>query len=154
MKQTKSAFVAIVGKANVGKSSLLNLLLGEKIAIVSSKPQTTRTKIMGVWTEGALQLVFLDTPGFHRPKTKLSEHMNRAVTSSIGDVDLVIFVVEPKGKPNEEELTLIETFRKKKLPVILVINKIDLIEKEELLLRIRELADDYDYLAVVPVSVL
>ncbi len=154
MEQTKSAFVAIVGKANVGKSSLLNLLLGEKIAIVSSKPQTTRTKIMGVWTEGALQLVFLDTPGFHRPKTKLSEHMNRAVTSSIGDVDLVIFVVEPKGKPNEEELTLIETFRKKKLPVILVINKIDLIEKEELLLRIRELADDYDYLAVVPVSVL
>ena len=150
---TNSAFVAIVGKANVGKSSLLNALLGEKIAIVSSKPQTTRTRITGVLTEGELQLVFLDTPGFHKAKTKLSGHMNNAVTASIGDVDLVLFVVEPKGKLNEEELKLMETFKQRKLPVFLVINKIDLVEPEDILVRIGELQDLYDFQAVVPISV-
>ncbi len=151
--RTKSAFVAIVGKANVGKSSLLNALLGEKIAIVSSKPQTTRTRITGVLTEDDLQLVFLDTPGFHKAKTKLSGHMNKVVTTSIGDVDLVLFLVEPKGALNEEELTLIETFKARKLPVFLIINKIDLIEKDELLNRIAEVSSLYDFKAVIPVSV-
>ncbi len=151
--KTKSAFVAIVGKANVGKSSLLNALLGEKIAIVSSKPQTTRTRITGVLTEDELQLVFLDTPGFHKAKTKLSGHMNKVVTTSIGDVDLVLFLVEPKGALNEEELTLIETFKARKLPVFLIINKIDLIEKDELLNRIAEVSTLYDFNAVIPISV-
>lgn len=150
---TKSAFVAIVGKANVGKSSLLNALMGEKIAIVSSKPQTTRTRITGVLTEDNLQLVFLDTPGFHKAKTKLSGHMNKVVTTSIGDVDLVLFLVEPKGQLNEEELTLIETFKARKLPVFLVINKIDLVEKEEVLARIAELQNLYDFNAIIPISV-
>ncbi len=150
---TKSAFVAIVGKANVGKSSLLNIFMGEKIAIVSSKPQTTRTRITGVLTEDNLQLVFLDTPGFHKAKTKLSGHMNKVVTTSIGDVDLVLFVVEPKGALNEEELKLIETFKQRKLPVFLVINKIDLVEKEDVLKRIDELKDLYDFNAIVPISV-
>ena len=151
--KTKSAFVAIVGKANVGKSSLLNALLGEKIAIVSSKPQTTRTRITGVLTEDELQLVFLDTPGFHKAKTKLSGHMNKVVTTSIGDVDLVLFLVEPKGALNEEELTLIETFKARKLPVFLIINKIDLIEKDELLNRIAEVSTLYNFNAVIPISV-
>lgn len=153
MTDTKSAFAAIVGKANVGKSSLLNLLLGEKIAIVSSKPQTTRTKIMGVLTEGDLQLVFLDTPGFHKPKTKLSSHMNKVVTDSIGDVDMALFLVEPKGKLTEEEMALIESFRAKKLPVLLIINKTDLVEKEDIALRIAEISPLYDFAAVIPVSV-
>lgn len=153
MTATKSAFVAIVGKPNVGKSSLLNALLGEKIAIVSSKPQTTRTRIMGVLTEDELQLCFLDTPGFHKPHTKLSGHMNTVVTQSIGDVDLALFLVEPIGALNEEEQKLIEEFRRRRLPVILIINKIDLVEKEQLLARIAELQGSYDFLAVVPVSV-
>ncbi len=150
---TKSAFVAIVGKPNVGKSSLLNTLLGEKIAIVSSKPQTTRTRITGVLTEDIYQWVFLDTPGFHKPKTKLSGHMNKVVTDSIADVDLVLFVVEPMGKLVPEELSLIEQFKSRRLPVILVINKIDLIDKEQLLARIAEISALYEFEAVVPVSV-
>lgn len=152
-KNQQSAFVAIVGKANVGKSSLLNALLGEKIAIVSSKPQATRTRITGVLTEENLQLVFIDTPGFHKPKTKLSTHMNKIVTTSIGDVDLALFVVEPMGKMTNEEVELIEAFKRRKLPVILVINKIDLVEKEQILTRIAEVGSLCDFLAVIPVSV-
>lgn len=150
---TKSAFIAIVGKPNVGKSSLLNTLLGEKIAIVSSKPQTTRTRITGVLTEDIYQWVFLDTPGFHKSKTKLSGHMNKVVTDSIADVDLVLFVVEPMGKLTPEENSLIEQFKARRLPVILVINKTDLIDKEQLLARIAEISALYDFEAVVPVSV-
>ena len=150
---TKSAFVAIVGKPNVGKSSLLNTLLGEKIAIVSSKPQTTRTRITGVLTEDVYQWVFLDTPGFHKPKTKLSGHMNKVVTTSVADVDLALFVVEPMGKMTEEELSLVEQFQSRRLPAILVVNKIDLITKEQLLSRIAELSALHPFRAVVPVSV-
>ena len=150
---TKSAFVAIVGKPNVGKSSLLNTLLGEKIAIVSSKPQTTRTRITGVLTEDVYQWVFLDTPGFHKPKTKLSGHMNKVVTTSVADVDLALFVVEPMGKMTEEELSLVEQFQSRRLPAILVVNKIDLITKEQLLSRIAELSALYPFRAVVPISV-
>ncbi len=150
---TKSAFVAIVGKANVGKSSLLNVLLGEKIAIVSSKPQTTRTRITGVLTEEEYQWVFLDTPGIHKAKTKLSDHMNKVVTTSVSDVDLALFVVEPMGRLHEEETALIDQFRALSLPVLLVINKIDLIDQEQLLARIAEISSLYDFAAVLPVSV-
>lgn len=150
---TKSAFVAIIGKPNVGKSSLLNTLLGEKIAIVSSKPQTTRTRITGVLTEDLYQWVFLDTPGIHKPKTKLSGHMNKVVTNSVADVDLVLWVVEPMGKMTEEELSLVEQCKARHLPVILVINKTDLIDKSQLLARIAELSPLYEFSAVVPVSV-
>lgn len=150
---TKSAFVAIVGKANVGKSSLLNALLGEKIAIVSSKPQTTRTRITGVLTEEEYQWVFLDTPGIHKARTKLSDHMNKVVTASVSDVDLALFVVEPMGRLNEEETALIDQFRALSLPVLLVINKIDLIDQEQLLARIAEISPLYDFAAVLPVSV-
>ena len=154
LMNTKSAFVAIVGKANVGKSSLLNRLLGEKIAIVSSKPQTTRTRITGVLTEEEYQWVFLDTPGIHKPKTKLSGHMNQVVTASIADVDLALLVVEPMGRLIEEELSLIAQFKARRLPAILVVNKTDLVSKEQLLLRIAEVSALYDFTAVVPLSIL
>ena len=107
---TKTAFIAIVGCPNVGKSSILNRLLGQKIAIVSDKPQTTRTKIMGVLTEGDTQLVFTDTPGFHRPRTKLGEKMVQAVSDSVSGVDACLFVVEPEGELRPAELELIEKF--------------------------------------------
>lgn len=150
---TKTAFIAIVGKPNVGKSSLLNRLLGAKIAIVSSKPQTTRTKIMGVLTLDETQLVFTDTPGFHKPHNKLGEHMNTAVGDSIGGTDAALFVVEPGGELDQKELELIQKFKQEKLPVILVINKIDMVkEKKELLSRIISLTKLYDFTAVVPVS--
>ena len=135
---TKSAFITIAGKPNVGKSSLLNKLLGTKIAIVSSKPQTTRTKIMGVLTDGGIQLVFTDTPGFHRPHNKLGEIMNAAVKDSIGGTDAVLFVVEPKGELDPKELELIQKFKQEKIPTVLVINKIDtLSDKTVLLSRLR-----------------
>ncbi len=150
---SKTAFIAIVGKPNVGKSSILNKLLGAKIAIVSSKPQTTRTKIMGVLTLDETQLVFTDTPGFHKPHNKLGEHMNDAVGDTIGGTDAVLFVVEPKGELEEKELELIKKFKQEKLPVILAINKTDTVkDKKELLQRIIYLTKFYDFAAVVPVS--
>ncbi len=149
---TKTAFIAIVGCPNVGKSSILNKLLGTKIAIVSSKPQTTRTKIMGVLTEGETQLVFTDTPGYHKPHNKLGEKMNQAVGDSIGGVDACLFVVESKGDIKKGEYELIEKFKNLKVPVILAINKIDMIkDKEELLERIVELNKLFDFEAIVPV---
>lgn len=152
---TKSAFIAIVGCPNVGKSSILNRLLGTKIAIVSEKPQTTRTKIMGVLTEGDTQLVFTDTPGFHRPRTKLGEKMVQAVTDSVSGVDACLFVVEPEGEIRTAELELIDKFRSQKMPVILAINKVDTLpDKEVLMARIAEVSRLYDFEAVVPVSAL
>lgn len=149
---TRTAFIAIVGCPNVGKSSLLNKMLGTKIAIVSSKPQTTRTKIMGVLTTGETQLVFTDTPGYHKPHNKLGEKMNQAVGDSIGGVDACLFVVEAKGKIKKGEFELMEKFKKLKVPVILAINKIDMLkDKEELLERIVEFSSLCDFEAVVPV---
>ena len=149
---TKTAFIAIVGCPNVGKSSLLNKMLGQKIAIVSSKPQTTRTRIMGVLTQGDIQLVFTDTPGYHKPHNKLGEKMNQAVGDSIGGVDACLFVVESKGDIKKGELELVEKFGKMDMPVILAINKIDMLkDKEELLQRIVELNKLYDFEAIVPV---
>lgn len=149
---TKTAFIAIVGCPNVGKSSILNKILGTKIAIVSSKPQTTRTKIMGVLTEGDIQLVFTDTPGYHKPHNKLGEKMNQAVGDSIGGVDACLFVVESKGDIKKGEYELLEKFKNLKVPVILAINKIDMIkDKEELLERIVQLNGLFDFEAIVPV---
>ena len=154
MKQEpKSAFIAIVGCPNVGKSSILNRLLGEKIAIVSPKPQTTRTRILGVLTEQDTQLVFTDTPGYHKPKTKLGEKMVKAVSAGLHDVDACLLVTEPKGEIREAELTLIKKIQKEKIPAVLAINKIDQIEDKKLLLgRIAQFAALYDFSAIVPVS--
>ena len=150
---TRSAFIAIIGKPNVGKSSILNRLTGSKIAIVSSKPQTTRTKIMGVLTRDEVQLVFTDTPGFHHAHNKLGEHMNQAVGDTVGGVDTCLFVVEPKGELNDKEQELLAMCKKQRLPVILAINKIDMLrDKTELAPRIGQLAGLYDFTAVVPCS--
>lgn len=153
MVETRTAFIAIVGCPNVGKSSLLNNMIGQKVAIVSNKPQTTRTKIMGVLTKDEVQLVFTDTPGYHRPKNKLGEKMIKAVTDSVSGVDACLFVVEPEGELRPAEEELIQKFKREQLPVILAINKIDTVEKkEELALRIAELSKLYDFESIVPVS--
>lgn len=151
---TKSAFVAIVGKPNVGKSSLLNLLVGEKIAIISDKPQTTRTRITGVLTEGETQLVFIDTPGLHKPKNKLGDYMVKQVTDSVGDVDCAVFVTDPLGEVTEAEMQLIENIRQLHLLAILVINKIDTLQnKEDMVKKMVTISGMYDFEEVVPISV-
>jgi GTP-binding protein Era len=121
----RTLFAAIVGKPNVGKSTLLNRLVGAKIAIISPKPQTTRNRIMGVVTEDGVQYVFLDTPGFHAPKTKLGEHMIKSVRDSVADIDCALFVTYPKSEFDEPERELLDELFKSKTPVILVINKCD-----------------------------
>lgn len=152
---TKTAFIAIVGCPNVGKSSLLNKMLGQKVAIVTQKPQTTRTRIMGVLTMGETQLVFTDTPGYHRPKTKLGEKMIKSVGEGIAGMDACLFVVEPEGEIRDTEIELLNRLKKEKAPVVLVINKIDTIkQKEKLMERILQFTGIYDFEAVVPVSAL
>ncbi len=156
----KSVFVTMVGRSNVGKSSLLNKLLGQKVAIVSSKPQTTRTRIMGILTKGETQFVFIDTPGLHKPKNVLGENMMKAVNDGMADVDAAVLVVDaaPHFTVDENnipsaELELIDRFKQKKLPAILVINKIDLVKnKEEILKLITLYSVLYDFDAVVPLS--
>jgi GTP-binding protein Era len=149
----KSAFIAIVGRPNVGKSSLLNRILGTKVAIVSSKPQTTRTKITGVLTEGDTQLVFVDTPGMHNPKNSLGKYMVRSINESVGGVDCCMLVVEAGRDAGDTELRLIEKFKSMEMPAILAINKIDTIkEKEQLMRQILSYSQLYDFQAVVPVS--
>ena len=149
----KSAFVAIVGRPNVGKSSILNRLLGQKIAIVSSKPQTTRNRITGVLTEGEYQLVFFDTPGMHKPKNTLGKYMVRSVNESVGGVDCCMLVVEADREPGQTELDLIGKFKALDMPAILAINKIDMIkEKDVLMKQILAYTQLYDFEAVVPVS--
>ncbi len=152
---TKNAFITIVGRPNVGKSSLLNKIIGEKIAAVSAKPQTTRTKIVGVLTKEETQYVFIDTPGMHKAKNKLSEHMVKSINESVSDVDIVCFMVDVTKELNEAERGLIESFKNKKSHVILVLNKIDLLpSKEKLLPKIAEISQMHDFTAVIPCSVL
>ena len=149
----KSAFIAIVGSPNVGKSSILNRLLGTKIAIVSSKPQTTRNRITGVLTEGEYQLVFFDTPGMHKPKNSLGKYMVRSVNESVGGVDCCMLVVEADKSPVQTELDFIDKFKALGMPAILVINKIDMIKDKEILMKqILEYSKLYDFEAIVPVS--
>ena len=148
----KSAFIALTGRPNVGKSSLLNCMLKQKIAIVSSKPQTTRTRIMGILTENEYQLVFIDTPGMHKPKTTLGQYMVRSINESVMGVDACVLVVEADKEVGKTELMLIEKFKKSQTPVVLAINKIDMLkDKEQLLELILSYSNLYDFEAVVPV---
>ncbi len=153
---TKSVFVSIVGRTNVGKSSLLNAIVGEKIASVSNKPQTTRTRITGIKTVGSTQMVFMDTPGLHKPKNKLSSHMLSMARSSVADMDAVLFVVDCTCKEiSDEETELLQSLMKAKANVILVLNKIDLLrDKSDLVPLMTQLNDAYTFVSVIPISVL
>lgn len=149
----KSAFIAIIGRPNVGKSSILNKLLGQKVAIVSSKPQTTRTRIMGVLTEGKDQLVFLDTPGMHKPKNSLGDYMVRSINESVAGVDACLLVTEAGQEIRENERMLIEKVKELDLPCVLAINKTDTInDKEVILEQIIKYSKEMDFDAIVPVS--
>jgi GTP-binding protein Era len=151
----KSGFIAIVGRPNVGKSTLLNKILGEKIAIVSNKPQTTRNRIMGILNLEDTQIVFLDTPGFHKPRTRLGEFMVKTVNQTIGDVDVVLLVVEAQNKINPIEIELIEKIKKMNMPTILVINKVDMLDKKEILIeQISKFSELHNFSSVIPISAL
>ena len=149
---TKTAIITIAGRPNVGKSTLTNYLVGEKIAIVSNKPQTTRNRICGILTRGNSQYVFVDTPGFHKPRTKLGNFMVNAVKDSIADVDLMVLVVEPIASVGTQEATLIESIRAKRTPAVLAINKIDTVEKDKLLEVIAAYSETGAFDAIIPIS--
>ena len=150
---TKTAFISILGRPNVGKSSLLNMLIGCKAAIVSSKPQTTRNRIRGIFTHDNIQIVFLDTPGLHNPKTHLGNYMIKEAQNSLNGADAFFHVVEAGQKICDTDKKLISTFEKIKAPVILIINKIDTIkEKSRIIDQIKIYNEYYNYHAVVPVS--
>ena len=149
---TKSAMITVCGRPNVGKSTLTNALVGEKIAIVSNKPQTTRNRIIGIVNHGKTQLVLLDTPGFIRPRNRLGEYMVNVVRESVTDVDALLFLVEPIPEAGPGEEALMERFRESDIPVILVINKIDTVEVSQLLKVIAAYSAVYEFEAVIPVS--
>ncbi len=151
---TKTVMVTIAGRPNVGKSTLINYLVGEKIAIVSNKPQTTRNRICGIVSKDNTQYVFVDTPGFHKPRTKLGDYMVNIARSSIADVDLTILVVEPISSVGQQELALIEQIKNNKCPAVLAINKIDTIEKEKLLEVIAAYSQVYDFAAIIPICAM
>ena len=148
---TKSAMITIAGRPNVGKSTLINRLVGEKVAIVSNKPQTTRNHICGVVTRDNTQIVFMDTPGFHKPRTRLGDYMVDVVRESVSDVDAVLLLVEPIANIGPQEQALLDQMRGG-APVVLVINKIDTVEKDELLSVIAVYSAAFDFAAVVPIS--
>ncbi len=150
--KTKTAMITIAGRPNVGKSTLTNYLVGEKIAIVSNKPQTTRNRICGILTRGNHQFVFVDTPGYHRARTKLGDYMVGVARDSIADVDLTILVVEPIASIGPQEEGLLEKIKGSKCPVILAINKIDSVEKESLLGVIAAYSEAAQFDAIIPIS--
>ncbi len=148
----KTAFIAIVGRPNVGKSTLLNSILGEKVAIVSKRPQTTRNRITGIHTVGDDQFVFLDTPGMHRPRTKLGDYMVKTAGDTLGGADAAILVVEPREAVGDIEAALLENIKKSGLPCILVVNKIDAVTPANVARTIAAYSEAHDFDAVVPTA--
>ena len=148
---TKTAMITIAGRPNVGKSTLTNFLVGEKIAIVSNKPQTTRNRICGIVTKDDVQYVFVDTPGYHKPRTKLGDYMVNVTKSSIADVDLTVLVVEPIASVGPQEQGIIEQLVSKKCPAVLAINKIDTVEKDKLLEVIAVYSEAAKFDAIIPI---
>lgn len=151
-KQHKSGFIAVIGRPNVGKSTLINSLIGQKIAIMSDKPQTTRNRILCILTRPEAQIVFLDTPGIHKPKHKLGEYMVKAAEGTLKEVDAIFFVVDATEKMGPREYYILERLQATAKPVILVVNKLDLIEKEQVLPIISHYTDKYPFVGVVPIS--
>jgi len=149
---TKAAMITIAGRPNVGKSTLVNALAGEKVAIVTNKPQTTRNRIFAVVNKGDTQFVLLDTPGFHKAKTRLGDYMVKIVKDSVADVDAVALIVEPIDHIGTQEELLIEQIKSSEVPAILVINKIDMVKKEDLLKIIARYAEAYKFDAIIPIS--
>ena len=148
----KTGFIAIVGRPNVGKSTLLNAILGEKVAIVSKKPQTTRNRITGIYTEGENQIVFLDTPGIHKPRTRLGDFMVKTTAETLGGVDGAILVVEAREAVGDIEAKVISRLKADGIPAILVINKVDTVQPVNIAITIAAYADAFDFSAVVPIS--
>ncbi len=153
-KPFKSGFIALVGRPNVGKSTLMNTLLGQKIAIMSPKPQTTRNRIQTILTSEDKQVVFVDTPGIHKPKSKLGEYMNTAAIFSLTEVDLIFWLIEPTEVVGAGDQFIAERLKEAKMPVILVVNKIDTVEKPFLLKVIEAYKDLYPFLEIIPISAL
>lgn len=149
---SKSAMITICGRPNVGKSTLTNALVGEKIAIVSNKPQTTRNRISAVVTRGNTQFVLMDTPGFHKPRTRLGDYMVNVVKESVADVDAVMLLVEPIANIGRQEEELIARLKETNVPAVLVINKIDTVEKSELLEVMAKYSQAHSFDAIIPIS--
>ena len=150
----KSGFVSLIGRPNVGKSTLLNSIIGKKIAITSDKPQTTRNIIEGIYNASDTQIVFVDTPGIHKPKYKLGKYLNKQAYYSIDDVDVVVFLVDASEELGKGDLYIIEKLKEIDKPVILILNKIDKIKKEQILLKIDEYKDLYNFKEIIPLSAL
>ena len=148
----KTAFIAIVGRPNVGKSTLLNSILGEKVAIVSKKPQTTRNRITGIYTEGENQFVFLDTPGMHKPRTKLGDFMVKTTSQTLAGVDGAVLVVEAREAVGDIEAKMIQRFKSEDIPAVLVINKIDTVRPENIAKTIAAYAGAFNFSAVIPIA--
>jgi GTP-binding protein Era len=153
-KVFKSGFVAIIGRPNVGKSTLMNQVIGQKIAIMSDKPQTTRNKIHGVYTTDDTQIVFLDTPGIHKPTSKLGDYMMKTAQGTLGEVDVILFLIDVVEGLGGGDRFIIENLKKVKTPVILVMNKIDQVQPEEILPVITKYKDLYDFAEIVPISAI
>lgn len=148
----KSGFIAMVGRPNVGKSTLMNKITGEKISIISNKPQTTRNKILSILNEENYQIIFVDTPGVHRSKTKLGDYMNNVALGTIGEVDAAVLVVDAQKGFGIPEGKITDELKTKQIPTVLVINKIDLIKKEEILPLIAGMSDKMEFSAIIPIS--
>ncbi len=149
---TRTAFVTITGKPNVGKSTLLNTLLGEKVAIVSRKPQTTRNRITGILTRGDDQYVFIDTPGLHKPKTLLGEYMMKQVGTATEDTDVILFMLEACTELNATEKSVLQRYSDSGVPLLIVLNKVDLVNKAKLAMQISALSEQYRFDAIIPIS--
>ena len=150
----RSGFISLIGRPNVGKSTLMNSLIGEKIAIISSKPQTTRNKIQSILTEDDFQAIFIDTPGIHKPKSKLGNYMVKSAETTLNEVDIVLYLIEPFEKIKESDLSIIKKLENVSTPVFLIINKIDTVCPEEILKVIDSYKSMYNFSEIIPISAL